>query len=206
MSCKALEEKHCEWEASERFAVEAIPHLPVLKRIARRMMRNSHEAEDLVQETYAQAWQVFSRYKSGTNCRAWLCRIMFHKRMHRYRVNSRYVSLGENEFNLVRADDAREPLGGDFMSGKIACALESLPESFRRVVWLCDVEDFTYREVSENLEIPIGTVMSRLHRGRTLLRRCLPECASDYVASSIEKMPPRKTNAREISRSAQALI
>jgi len=206
MSLKTPEEKRCEMEASERFAVEAIPHLLVLKRIARRIMRNSHEAEDLVQETYAQAWQAFSRYESGTNCRAWLCKIMFHKRMHRYRVNSPYVSLGENEFNLVRAGDAREPLGGDFMSRKIARALESLPENFRRVVWLCDVEDYTYREVSENLEIPIGTVMSRLHRGRALLRRCLPECASDYAASSIEKMPQLKTNAREISRSAQALI
>lgn len=193
MDLKACGKERLEKGMDERFAVEAIPHFSVLKRIAYRMMRNRDEAEDLVQETYAQAFEVFSRYQSGTNCRAWLCKIMFHKRLHCTRVNSRYLPLGENEFNLIRADDSlREPLGDDFMSGKIACALESLPENFRRVVWLCDVEDFTYREVSENLKIPIGTVMSRLHRGRALLRRSLPECASDYAASSVEKTSKRK--------------
>jgi RNA polymerase sigma-70 factor (ECF subfamily) len=206
MNLKTREKEYLDSEADERFAVEAIPHFPVLKRIAYRMVRNRHEAEDLVQETYAQAWQVFSRYQSGTNCRAWLCKIMFYKRLHRHRVNSRYLPLGANEFNLFRADDAREPLGSDFMSGKITCALESLPENFRRVVWLCDVEDFTYREVSENLRIPIGTVMSRLHRGRALLRRCLPECASDYTASSIEKTAKRKIMPVEIGRAAQVSI
>ncbi len=206
MNLKTLEEERRERETGERFQIEAIPHLIVLKRIAYRMMRNRAEAEDLVQETYAQAWQAFSRYESGTNCRAWLCKIMFYKRLHRTRANSRYLPLGENEFNSFRADSVREPLAGDFMSRKIAGALESLPENFRRVVWLCDVEDFTYREVSENLQIPIGTVMSRLHRGRALLRRCLPECASDYAASPIEKTSKRKTMPVEIRRAAQALI
>lgn len=206
MDLKARETERLERETDERFAVEAIPHFPVLKRIAFRMMRNRAEAEDLVQETYAQAFEAFSRYESGTNCRAWLCKIMFYKRLHRTRANSRYLPLGENELNSFRADSAREPLGCDFMSGKIAGALESLPENFRRVVWLCDVEDFTYREVSENLQIPIGTVMSRLHRGRALLRRCLPECASDYAASPIEKTSKRKIMPVEINRAAQRLI
>lgn len=206
MDLKTPEKRHWDKEAGERFEVEAIPHLLVLKRIAYRMMRNRAEAEDLVQETYAQAWQAFSRYESGTNCRAWLCKIMFHKRLHRNRVNSRYLPLGENEFDLICAATPREPLAGDFMSRKIAGALRSLPENFRRVVWLCDVENYTYREISENLKIPIGTVMSRLHRGRALLRRCLPECASDYAASSIERTSKRKIKPREINRSAQALI
>lgn len=205
MNLKTREIERLERETDERFAVEAIPHLPVLKRIALRMMRNRDEAEDLVQETYAQAWQVFERYESGTNCRAWLCKIMFYKRLRRRRAAARYVPLGENEFDSLRAGDAREPLGGDFISGKIARSLESLPENFRRVVWLCDVEDFTYREVSAHLAIPIGTVMSRLHRGRALLRRCLAECASDY-SSPIRKTQKQKIMPRVISRAAQALI
>ncbi len=205
MNLKTLEEERRERETGERFQIEAIPHLIVLKRIAYRMMRNRAEAEDLVQETYAQAWQAFSRYESGTNCRAWLCKIMFHKRLHRTRVNSRYLPLGENEFNLIKTAPVREPLADDFMSEKIASALNRLPEKFRRVVWLFDVENYTYREISEHLEIPIGTVMSRLHRGRALLRESLAECASDY-ASPVRKTSKRKTTLREINRSAQALI
>lgn len=166
-------------ETVSLFEAEAIPHLPVMKRIARKMMRSNDEAEDLVQETFAQAWQSFNRYESGTNCRAWLCRIMFYKRSHRIRAAARLVQLGENEF-APAGNAVREPLSPEFMSEKVAVALKSVPEKFRRIVWLYDVENYTYREIAAKLEIPIGTVMSRLSRGRRLLRGSLSECAADY--------------------------
>lgn len=153
----------------ERFEAEAIPHLPVMKQVAMRLVRNRAEAEDLVQETFAQALKSFDSYRSGTNCRGWLCKIMFHKRSQWIRSNSRFCQFPENEsqFPAVTYPAMLPP---DFMSEKLARALFAIPDKFQQIVRLSVLEEFTYREISIKLDIPIGTVMSRLHRGRKMLR------------------------------------
>lgn len=156
-----------------RFEAEAIPHFPLLKRIAYQLMRNQAEAEDLVQETFVQALQSFAHYESGTNCRAWLCKIMFRKRSHRYRVNARYLPLDESNNQFISSFQTSLPT--EYIGDKLSLAVLALPENFRKIVLLCDVEELTYREVAELLEIPIGTVMSRLHRGRKMLRKTFAE-------------------------------
>ena len=152
--------------ATERFETEAVPHLPALKRLALHLARNKEEAEDLVQETFAQALKSFDRYESGTNCRAWLCKIMFYKRSQWVRANRRYSYFDDGETDFPAAAPA---LPADYISEKLASALRDVPEQFRRVLWLAQVEEYTYREIAESTGVAIGTVMSRLHRGRKML-------------------------------------
>ncbi len=157
-----------EIKTSELFETEAVPHLPALKRLALHLARNKSEAEDLVQETYVQALKSFDRYEAGTNCRAWLCKIMFYKRAQWIRANSRFQQFDEAEMKAPATTAAMLP--PDFMSEKVALALAALPDKFRRIVWLSEVEEFTYREIADDINVPIGTVMSRLYRGRKMLR------------------------------------
>jgi RNA polymerase sigma-70 factor (ECF subfamily) len=154
---------------AELFEAEAVPHFQVLQRLALHLVRNQAQAEDLVQETFAQALKSFDRYEMGTNCRAWLCKIMFYKRSQWIRANSRFCQFDENEsqFPVVAYSSMLPP---DFMSEKLSLALFSLPEKFRQIVWLYEVEEFSYREIAARLDVPVGTVMSRLHRGREMLR------------------------------------
>lgn len=161
---------------SKLFEAEAVPHFSVLKRLALHLARNQAEAEDLVQETFAQALKSFDRYEMGTNCRAWLCKIMFYKRFQWIRANSRFSQFDENETNFPAAASSLM-LPPDFVSEKLSLALVALPEKFRQIVWLAAVEEFTYREIAEQLAIPIGTVMSRLHRGRKMLRVNFTHCS-----------------------------
>ena len=154
---------------AERFEAEAVPHLPTLKRLALHLVRNQDQAEDLVQETFAQALKSFDRYETGTNCRAWLCKIMFHKRSQWIRANSRFSQFDETETNFPVAAYV-SILPPEFISEKLSLSLLALPNKFRQIVWLSEVEEFTYREIAERMAIPIGTVMSRLHRGRKMLR------------------------------------
>jgi RNA polymerase sigma-70 factor, ECF subfamily len=162
----------------ERFEAEAMPHLPVLKRVALHLVRNQTEAEDLVQETFAQALKSFDRYQSGTNCRGWLCQIMFHKRSQWIRSNARFCQFPENESQFPAVTYAAM-LPPDFMSEKLARALFAVPDKFQRILRLFVVEEFTYREISVKLNIPIGTVMSRLHRGRKILRENFSQYTSE---------------------------
>ncbi len=154
---------------SALFEAEAVPHFPVLKRLALRLVRNQTEAEDLVQETFAQALKSFDRYEAGTNCRAWLCKIMLNKRSQWIRANARFCQFDETETQLPTTVAALV-LPSNFISKKLLLALAALPDKTREIVWLSEVEEFTYREIAERLAIPIGTVMSRLHRGRKMLR------------------------------------
>lgn len=156
-------------KTSELFEAEAVPHLPVLKRLALHLVRNPAQADDLVQETFSQALQSFDRYETGTNCRAWLCKIMFHKRSQWIRANSRFSQFDETETNFPGAAYV-SILPPEFISEKLSLSLLALPDKFRQIVWLCEVEEFTYREIAAQLQIPVGTVMSRLHRGRKMLR------------------------------------
>lgn len=158
----------CRQTTAERFEAEAVPHLAVLKRFALHLTHNQAEAEDLVQETFAQALKSFEQYQSGTNCRAWLCKIMSHKRSQWIRANRRYTNFDENTTTLF--SPVVTTLPSEFMSEKLALALFDLPTKNRQIVWLSEVEEYTYREISERLDIPMGTVMSRLSRGRQMLR------------------------------------
>lgn len=163
--------RECRLEKSEIFEAEAVPHLQSLKRFALHLVRNQSDAEDLVQETYAQALKSFDRYEAGTNCRAWLCKIMFYKRSQWIRANSRFCRFDEDGGEMKSpAVTYGLMLPPDFMSEKLSLALFDLPDKFRQIVWLSEVEEFTYREIACEIDIPIGTVMSRLHRGRKMLR------------------------------------
>jgi RNA polymerase sigma-70 factor (ECF subfamily) len=155
----------------QRFEAEALPHLRALYATAYRMTRNAHDAEDLVQETCLRAYRAFDRYQPGTNIRAWLFTILHRARTDSFRRSARSpqtVELIGDGPSVPPAQDALAAGGED-----IVRAMEALPEVFRTAVVLRDLEDFTYEEIARILEVPIGTVMSRIHRGRALLRAAL---------------------------------
>jgi RNA polymerase sigma-70 factor (ECF subfamily) len=156
---------------TERFEAEALAHLGSLHATARRLTRNAHDAEDLVQETYLRAYRAFDGYTPGTNIRAWLYTILYRVRTDGFRRAGRRpqtVELTGEGPAVPAAQEARAVEGAD-----LARALEQLPEAFRAAVVLRDVEDFSYQEIAGILDVPIGTVMSRIHRGRALLRETL---------------------------------
>src|SRR5689334_3159538 len=164
----------------ERFETEAMPHLNDLFRTALRMTGERGQAEDVLQDVYLQAWRCFDRFEAGTNCRAWLYKILFHCVSHQRRKWFRFPLLRENEqfleANLVQPENVAQ----EITDGEILAALDNIPSEFRSVVLLVDVEEFAYKEVAEILSIPIGTVMSRLSRGRGLLRKHLAGMARTY--------------------------
>ena len=165
----------------EDFEAAALPHLPDLYRYAAMLVRDSTEAEDLVQEVYLEAWKSFHRFEPGTNCRAWLFRILFH-RLHRLRRKLAKLSQVEG-FESPAAEDnivAEPAVPQDIRDEDILNALEKVPVDFREVVLMADVEEFSYKEIAETMKVPVGTVMSRLSRGRKLLRQELAEVAQSY--------------------------
>ena len=155
----------------ERFEVEALPHLRALYGTAFRLTRNAHDAEDLVQETFLRAFRGFDRYTPGTNIRAWLFTILYRTRTDAFRQAKHApptVELLDDGPAVPPAQDALAS-GGE----EIARALDRLPEAFRTAVVLRDVDEFSYEEIARIMEVPIGTVMSRIYRGRALLRTAL---------------------------------
>jgi RNA polymerase sigma-70 factor (ECF subfamily) len=166
--------------ARERFDAEAMPHLNDLYRTAVRLMGDAGRAEDVVQEVYLQAWKSFDRFESGTNCRAWLFKILFYCANHQRRRWFRFPLLKESEEFLEANLTAKESVPEKLTDGEILAALDRISEDFRAVVMLVDVEEFAYKEVAEILNIPIGTVMSRLSRARKALREQLTGVAESY--------------------------
>lgn len=161
------------------FEREALPHFRDLSRVATRMLGDTDRASDAVQEAYVLAWKSFDNYERGTNCRAWLFRILFNVVRHERRNWFKWITGREDdlaEANLI----ASEPVPAALTDNAILEALDSLAPQFRAVVLLIDVEEFSYREASDVLSIPIGTVMSRLSRGRSQLREQLREAALSY--------------------------
>ena len=168
----------------ERFAEQAMTHMAGLYSAALRMTRNPADAEDLVQETYLKAYRSFASYEEGTNLRAWLYRILTNTYINAYRAKQRRpteADLGEVEdLYLYRrigaleaataSRSAEDQLMDMFTDDEVKNAMEALPETFRMAVYLADVEDFSYKEIAEILDVPIGTVMSRLHRGRIAMQ------------------------------------
>jgi RNA polymerase sigma-70 factor (ECF subfamily) len=155
------------WATFER---EVLPHVDRLFRLAMWMEGNRTEAEDLVQETMMQALQSFHRYQPGTNCRAWLTTILQHLRSNRHRARRRSPIVDDPDDRIGLATPSVLPMPDELTDEEVLSALGRLPLPFQEVILLCDVEELSYKEIAEALSIPMGTVMSRLHRGRALLR------------------------------------
>jgi RNA polymerase sigma-70 factor (ECF subfamily) len=171
----------------EIFEAEAMKHIDDLFRTAKRLTLNQVDAEDLVQETFMQAWKSFDHYELGTNCRAWLYKILFNKFDHLRRkkyTQAKYIQEADDLVFLSAKYSA--PIPENLTDSQVIAALDKLPEHYRSVVLLADVHEFDYKEVAEVLEIPIGTVMSRLSRARTQLKKTLADVATEYGIGSIK--------------------
>jgi RNA polymerase sigma-70 factor (ECF subfamily) len=176
-------------DLAERFESEALIYLDQLYGAAMRMTRNSADAEDLVQETYAKAFAAFESFAAGTNMRAWLFRILTNTYINIYRKKQRqpYMS-GSEDLTDWKLHDSESHSSSGLRSAEMEAldqladrdvvdALAALPEDFALAIYLADIEGFTYREIAEIMETPVGTVMSRLHRGRRILREQLTDYA-----------------------------
>lgn len=179
--------------ARDTFASDATEYAPQLFATAVRMTRNRADAEDLVQETYLKAWRAYDSYEEGTNLRAWLFRIMTNTYINKYNAKMRrptetelddveelylYRRLGTIDQSRMSAS-AEDQMMELFTDDEVKNAIEELPETFRMPLLLSDVDGFSYKEIAEMLDIPIGTVMSRLHRGRKAMQKRLYEFAKE---------------------------
>jgi RNA polymerase sigma-70 factor, ECF subfamily len=174
-----------------RFADLTMEFMPQLYSAALRMTRNPADAEDLVQETYLKAYRGFASFTEGTNLKAWLYRILTNTYINSYRAAARRPQISDVEdvedLYLYRrlASDGRDGRSAEdealdsFTDDEVKAAIESLPETFRMAVLLADVEGFSYKEIAEITGVPIGTVMSRIHRGRRALQKALAQFAEE---------------------------
>lgn len=187
-----------------RFGEEALPLLDQLFGAAMKMTRNPQDAQDLVQETYLKAYQAFGSFQEGTNLKAWLYRIMTNSYINTYRKRQRQPFLGAveeledwqmggAESTTAMASRSAEAEAIDRTPDSVVTrALNELAEDFRMAVYLADVEGFSYQEIADIQEVPIGTVMSRLHRGRARLRQVLGEYAREQGVG-LDRAETKKT-------------
>ncbi len=163
-----------------QFETTAVPHLNDLYRIAVHLVRDPSDAQDLVQNVYLQAWKAFHRFEPGTNCRAWLFKILFNEIRHYRRRWLRNPTVPEGEQPLEEIVAVEPPAPEHLQDQDILQALDEIAAEYREVVLLSDVHEFTYKEIAEMLNVPVGTVMSRLSRGRKQLRLSLASYARAY--------------------------
>ncbi len=177
-----------EIKKQQDFNEEIIPHLDALYNFGLRLTSDPNDAEDLVQDTIVKAYRFFNSYEKGTNAKAWLFRILKNSYINNYRKQSKKPQEVDYDevatfYETVRAErtessDLEDKMFRELIDDDLSKALDSIPEDFRTVVLLCDVEDFTYEEIANMLDVPIGTIRSRLHRGRNLLKTQLMEYAA----------------------------
>ncbi len=194
------------------FNSQAMPFVDSLYNTAYRMTRSAEDAEDLVQETFFKAYKYYDKFEEGTNLKAWLFKILKNTFINNYRkkkLEPRSVDFAEIEdsFERIVRRDSAEPAGDpetEFFNGvlddDVRKALESLPYDYRMVVILADLEDFSYKEIAEILDCPVGTVMSRLYRGRKLLEKALLKYARKH--GYIRGAEPTKMRTRPRPQSA----
>jgi RNA polymerase sigma-70 factor, ECF subfamily len=180
--------------ATERpdFETAAMPYVDALYNTAYRMSRNAQDAEDLVQETYLKAYKYFDKFEQGTNLKAWLFKILKNTFINTYRKRqlqppqSDFADIEESFESQVSEEASRqirspeEELLENVLDEDVQAAVDRLPPDFKMVVILADLEGFSYKEISEILEVPVGTVMSRLYRGRKLMEESMLEYARDH--------------------------
>ncbi|MGB9696842.1 MAG: sigma-70 family RNA polymerase sigma factor [Ignavibacteria bacterium] len=173
----------------EEFKTEALPHIGVLHTYALRLTGNELDADDLLQETYMRAYRFFHKFEKGTNCKAWLFRIMKNLFINNYRKNQKlpnkvdYDDI-ENYYESIRSEkinttDLQERIYSSLLDDQVTNALNSLQDDFKTVIILCDLEGLSYEEIAEFVNCPVGTVRSRLHRGRKLLAQKLKKYAEE---------------------------
>ena len=183
----------------KEFEQQALPHMEILYNYALRLTGGPDDARDLLQETFLKAYRFWDKFEQGTNLRAWLFRIMKNTYINLYRKEVKepdkvdYDEI-ESYYNIIRDEssddnDLQEKIFGQLLDDDVSKALEVLPEEFRTVVILCDIEGLSYEEIAEFLQIPVGTVRSRLHRGRKLLYTRLYDYAKErgFIRKDIEQ-------------------
>lgn len=205
----------------QAFEREAAPHIDAMYSTAFRLTKNAADAEDLVQESVLKAYRYFDKYEQGTNCKAWMFRIMTNTFINRYRKSQRQqeVIVSEDVRPLQERVTAEEPNelhqsfeGQDDMffhlfTDEVKNALEEIPFDFRMVVLLADLQDFQYKEIAEIVGCPIGTVMSRLYRGRRMLREKLYEYAvsTGIIRANSQESAEQKDASAGINSTAEGV-
>ena len=186
---KLIKRKTKKEEFWNHFEQEAMPYLSDLFRVAMSLKRNRDLAEDLLQETMMQSLKSFHLYKLGTNCKAWLTKIMYNTHYKQLREQNNLKLVPDTEEKIAQTIQFEASIPQQITDDDVLQALKKIPTIFREVVVLCDVEDFSYKEISSILDIPIGTVMSRLHRGRKILRGELAVYARNYgIGNEVEDL------------------
>lgn len=186
------------------FEEELLPHIEALNTFAYHLTYNEDDASDLVQETYLKAYRYLEKYELGTNAKAWLFKIMKNTFINSFRKKVKQpsqVSIDNVNTYLVEEDerysgymDLRSEIFDNIMSDEVTLALNTIPEEFRTIILLCDIEEFSYEEIAKIIDVPIGTVRSRLHRARNLLKQKLKVYAESMGYEDKRSSQPEKND------------
>lgn len=177
-------------ENLERFEKEFLPHIEALNTFAFHLTYNEEDAADLVQETYMKAYKFIDKYEEGTNAKAWLFKILKNAYINQYRQKSKrpqqvdYEEMvgyheGDDNSEMTSYFDLREEMFDEMMGDEVSAAINSLPEDFKTVILLCDIEGFSYEEIAKIIDVKVGTVRSRLFRARNMLKEKLKTYATN---------------------------